>query len=176
MNPFYLRVAILIAELMVFFTVTVLMTNFIAYASAPEFAPGAAPPADFPVVSYSGNRERPDPKGYVVVTWSQWEGIAARRPDASLLLPERSGTLPLGDDAASFNVTDSGPSRQTVDLIWRVGTEERRARYVTEGRAIEPHDFRTITPKTLILGGLAGFAVGMLVGQLLRRRLPLKTI
>lgn len=176
MNPFVSRVAILITELMVFFVVTVLMTNFIAYASAPEFAAGAAPPADFPVIAYDGKRDRPDAKGYVVVTWSQWEGIAGRRPGASLLLPERSGTLQLGDDVASFTATDNGNSRQTVDLVWRTGAEERRARYVTEGRGAEPRDFRTITPKTLILGGMAGFAVGMLIGQLLRRRFPVRPV
>jgi hypothetical protein len=174
MNPFYSRVAILVTELMVFFAVTVLMTNFISYASAPQLAAGAAPPADFPVIAYTGSRERPDPGGYVVVTWSQWEGIAARRPGASLLLPERSGTLQIGDDTASFTVTDSGASRQTVDLVWRAGNEERRARYTTEGRGAEPQDFRTIGAKTLILGGLGGFAAGMLIGQLLRRRLPLR--
>jgi hypothetical protein len=174
MNPFYTRVAILITELMVFFGVTVLTTNFIAYASAPEFAAGAAPPAEFPVIAYTGNRERPDPKSYVVVTWSQWEAIAGRRPEASLLLPERSASLQLGEDAASFTVADGGPSRQSVELVWRTGAEERRARYVTEGRRVEPRELRTITTKTLILGGMAGFAAGMLIGQLLRRRLPLR--
>ena len=174
MNPFYSRVAILITELMVFLAVTVLMTNFIAYASAPEFAAGAAPPAEFPVIGYSGNRERPDPKGYVVATWSQWEGIAGRRPEASLLLPERSGSLQLGDDAVSFTVTDGGQSRQAVDLVWRAGSEEQRSRYLTDGRKVEPREFRTISAKTLILGGMGGFAAGMLIGQLLRRRLPLK--
>jgi hypothetical protein len=176
MNPFYTRVAILITELMVFFGVTVLMTNFIAYASAPEFAAGAAPSAEFPVIAYSGNRERPDPKGYVVATWSQWEGIAGRRPEASLLLPVRSGSLQLGDDVASFTVTDGGNSRQAVELVWRTGSEEQHSRYVTDGRGVEPREFRTISPRTIILGGMAGFAAGMLIGQLLRRRLPLKPV
>lgn len=174
MSPFASRVAILIIELLVFITVTVFMTNFIAYALAPQFAAGAVPPADFPVVGYTGKRDRPDPKGYVVVTWGEWEGIAARRPGASLLLPERSGTLQLGDHVASFRVAEDGGSRQTVELVWRAGGEERRTRYVTEGRGAEPRDFRTITSRTLILGGMAGFAVGILIGQLLRRRFPLR--
>lgn len=169
LNPFSTSVAILITELTVFLGVTALMTYFIAFASAPEFAPGAAPPADFPVIAYDGNRDRPEPKNYLVVPWSEWEGIAGKRPGASLLLPERSGNLQLGDNAAVFTVTENIRSRQTVELTWRTGGEERRTRYVTEGRAVEPRDFRTITSKTVILGGMAGFAVGMLVGRLLRR-------
>ena len=176
MNPFVSRVAILIAELVVFFAVTALMTYFISFASAPEFAAGAAPPAGFPVIAYDGNRDRPEPKNYVVVPWSEWEGLSGKRPGASLLLPERSGTLQLGDDVASFTVTENGKARQTVELVWRTSGEERRTRYATEGRGVEPRDFRTITSKTVILGGMAGFAVGMLIGRLLRQRLPLRPV
>jgi hypothetical protein len=175
-NPFVSRVAILITELMVFLMVTALMTYFISFASAPEFAAGAAPPADFPVIAYDGSRERPEPKNYLVVPWSEWEGLSAKRPGASLLLPERSATLQVGDNVASFTVVEDGKSRQTVELTWRTAGEERRARYATQGRGVEPRDFRTITSKTVILGGMAGFAVGMLIGQLLRRRLPLRPV
>jgi hypothetical protein len=161
---------------LVFFAVTAFMTYFISFASAPEFTAGAVPPADFPVIAYDGNRDRPEPKYYLVVPWSEWEGLAGKRPGASLLLPERSGTLQLGDNVASFTITADGNSRQTVELTWRTAGEERRTRYATEGRGIEPRDFRSITAKTVILGGLAGFAVGMLIGRLLRRRLPLQPV
>lgn len=174
MNPFVSRVAILITELVVFFAVTALMTYFISFAAAPEFAAGAAPPADFPVIAYDGNRDKPEPKNYLVIPWSEWEERAGKRPGASLLLPERSGTLQLGDNVASFTVTENGKSRQTVELTWRTSGEERRMRYATEGRGVEPRDFRTISSKTVILGGMAGFAVGMLIGRLLRRRFPLR--
>lgn len=174
MNPFASRVAILITELVVFLGVTAIMTYFISFASAPEFAAGAVPPADFPVIAYDGDRDRPESKSYLVVPWSEWEGLAGKRPGASLLLPERSGALQLGEYVASFTVTGNGASRQTVELVWRSGSEERRARYVTQGRGVEPRDFRTITSKTVILGGMAGFAFGMLIGKLLRRRLPLR--
>ena len=171
MNPFVSRVAILITELVVFFAVTALMTYFISFASAPEFAEGAVPPADFPVIAYDGNRDRPESKNYFVVPWSEWEGLAGKRPGASLLLPERSATLQLGDNVATFTVTEDRKSRQTVELILRTAGEERRTRYAAEGHGVEPRDFRTITSKTVILGGMAGFAVGMMIGRLLRRRL-----
>lgn len=174
MNPFVSRVAILITELMVFLMVTAFMTYFISFASAPEFAAGAVPPAEFPVIAYDGNRDRPEPKNYLIVPWSEWEGLAGKRPGASLLLPERFATLQVGDNVATFTVAEDSKSRQTVELTWRTAGEERRTRYATEGRGIEPRDFRTITAKTVILGGMAGFAVGMLIGRLLRRQLPLR--
>lgn len=176
MNPFVSRVAILITELMVFLMVTAFMTYFISFASAPEFAVGAVPPAEFPVIAYDGNRDQPEPKNYVVVPWSEWEGFAGNRPGASLLLPERFATIQVGDNVATFTVTEDGKSRQTVELTWRTAGEERRTRYATEGRGVEPRDFRTITAKTVILGGMAGFAAGMLIGRLLRRRLPLRPV
>lgn len=176
MNPFVSRVAILITELVVFLAVTALMTYFISFASAPEFAAGAAPPAEFPIIAYDGNREKPEPKNYLVVPWREWEGLTGKRPGASLLLPERFAIIQVGDNVATFTVTEDGTSRQTVELVWRTSGEERRTRYATEGRGVEPRDFRTITAKTVILGGMAGFAAGMLIGKLLRRRLPLRPV
>ena len=61
MNPLVPRVAILITELVVFFMVTALMTYFISFASAPEFAAGAVPPAAFPGLRHPGQRHPPPP-------------------------------------------------------------------------------------------------------------------
>ena len=166
-----LRAAILITELLTFLMVTTVMTYFISYVAAPEFAPGTEPPADFPVVAYDGDREKPDAKRYRVMPWSDWQGYAERNPGASLLLPEQSRALQVGpEDQASFSVTDRGESRQSVDLTWRSGSEERRARYVAQARALEPRSLHTITTRTFLLAALAGFGAGMLIGRLLRRR------
>ena len=176
MNPFYTRVAILITELTVFLLMTGLATYFIALVSQPEFAAGAEPPADFPVIAYAGNRERPEPRSYVVVPWSEWNALAASKPVASLLLPERTASLLIGENQASFAVAEIAPSRQEVHLTWRSGGAEQRVRYTTDGRKAEPREFRTITSKTIILGGMVGFAFGMLIGQVLRRRFPLRPV
>lgn len=171
MNPVALRALILVTELVTFLMVTAFMTFFISHASAPVFEPGSTPPAEFPVIAYDGDRNQPDAKRYRVMPWSEWEGFAAGHPGASLLLPERSAKLRLGDQGeAAFSVTEGGAARQTVELTWWAGTEERRARYVTEGRAVEPRDFLAIGTKTFLLGALAGFGAGMLIGQFMRRR------
>jgi len=171
MNPFTVRLAILITELLVFLMVTALMTYFISFASAPEFPAGATPPAEFPVLVYDGDRARPEPKQYRVARWNEWRELAERQPAASLLLPERTRVLQIGENVATFNVTEDIKTRQTVELLWRTGDEERRTRYTTDGRSVEPREFRTITTKTVILGGMAGCAAGLLIGQLLRRRI-----
>lgn len=171
MNPVALRALILVTELMTFLTVTAFMTFFISRASAPVFEPGSTPPAEFPVIAYDGDRNQPEAKRYHVLSWGEWEGFAAGHPGASLLLPEQSASLRLGGQGeAAFSVTEGSESRQTVELTWRAGSAERRARYVTEGRTVEPRDFLTIGTKTFLLAALAGFGVGMLIGQLMRRR------
>ncbi|HXF65571.1 MAG TPA: hypothetical protein VNK67_02575 [Burkholderiales bacterium] len=171
MNLAARRAAILVAELLTFLLVTAFMTYFISHAAAPELAPGAAPPADFPVVAYSGGAARPEPAHYRVLRWAEWEDYAARRPEAVLLLPERSRALDLGEAGrASFTVTESGESRQAIELVWRAGDEERRSRYLAQARAIEPRGLHVISTKTFLLAALAGFGAGMLVGKLLRVR------
>jgi hypothetical protein len=125
MNPATARVGILIVELMVFFTVTAFMANFISHASAIKPAPGEAPPPQFPVLVHEGKRDGPAPRGYRVVTWAEWEKMAERRPAASLLLPERAATVSLGDAGeASFITVEMPGSRQSVELRWRTGGGE----------------------------------------------------
>jgi len=171
MNLSALRAAILVTELLTFLMVTAVMTYFISYVAAPEFVPGSEPPADFPVVAYDGDRETPDAKRYRVMPWSEWLGYAERNTGASLLLPEQSRALQVGDqDQASFSVTDGGESRQMVELTWRSGSEERRARYVAQARALEPRSLHTINTRTFLLAALAGFGAGMLIGRFMRRR------
>ena len=123
MGPSATRIAILITELMVFFIVTAFTTYFISHAGALNFAAGDAPPADFPVIAYDGDREKPDAKRYRVMPWSDWQSYAERNPGASLLLPEPSRAVQVGnEDQASFTVADGGESRQTVELTWRSGS------------------------------------------------------
>ena len=171
MNLSARRAVILVTELLTFLMVTTVMTYFISYVAAPEFAPGSEPPADFPVIAYDGNREKPDAKRYRVMPWSDWQGYAEGNPGASLLLPEQSRAVQVGDqDQASFSVTDSGEQRQSVDLTWRSGNEERRARYLAQARALEPRSLQTINTRTFLLAALAGFGAGMLIGRFIRRR------
>ena len=165
------RIAILITELMVFFIVTAFVTYFISHAGALQLAPTDKPPAYFPVIAYDGNRERPDAKNYLVVPWSEWEGVAAKRPGASLLLPERSGNIRLGENSkASFVAEPDGESRQAVTLTWAANNGEQQVRYVAQARTVEPRYFRTITTNTLLLGAAIGFVAGLLVGRGMRRR------
>ncbi len=171
MNPVALRALILVTELLTFLMVTAFMTLFISYASAPVFEPGSTPPAEFPVIAYDGDRSKPEAKRYRVMPWSEWEGFAAGRPGASLLLPERSGSLRLGDQGeAAFSVTEGNESRQTVELTWRAGSEERRSSYIAEARALAPRSFHKITTHTFLLAALAGFGAGMLIGRFMRHR------
>jgi len=171
MNLSARRAVILVTELLTFLMVTTVMTYFISYVAAPEFAPGSEPPADFPVIAYDGDREKPDAKRYRVMPWSDWQGYAEGNPGASLLLPEQSRAVQVGDqDQASFSVTDSSESRQTVELTWRSGSEERRARYLAQARTLEPRSLHTINTRTFLLAALAGFGAGMLIGRFIRRR------
>jgi hypothetical protein len=171
MNLAALRAVILVTELLTFLMVTAVMTYFISFVAAPEFAPGSEPPADFPVIAYDGDREKPDAKRYRVMPWSDWQSYAERNPGASLLLPEPSRAVQVGnEDQASFVVTDGGDSRQTVELTWRSGSEERRARYIAQARSLEPRSLHTINTRTFLLAALAGFAAGMLIGRFMRRR------
>ena len=171
MNPSARRVAILIVELMVFFTVTAFMAHFISNASAIKPAPGEAPPPQFPVIVYEGDRARPAPGGYRVVQWSEWEKLAQRRPDASLLLPERSATVQIAETGeASFTSIEESAARQAVELRWRTGGGEQEAHYVAQARSIEPRLMRTMGTQTLLMGAAAGFVAGLMIGRALRRR------
>ena len=171
MNPAVMRASILATELMVFFIVTAFTAYFISHASALQLAPGDAPPAQFPVIAYDGDRNKPEPKNYLVVPWSEWEATAAKRPGVSLLLPERSITVRIGDAGeASFTVTDEAESRQSVELTWRTGGGEQQARYVAEARSIEPRYLRTLGTDTFLTSVFAGFIAGLFAGRAMRRR------
>ena len=171
LSPATARIAILITELIVFFIVTALMTFFISYAGALQMAPGDTPSAQFPVIAYEGDRKRPEPKNYRVVPWSEWPALAATLPGASLLLPERSGSIRLGDGSrATFDSVEESESRQAVDLKWLNDGGERHVRYLAQARSIEPRYFRTVTTNTFLLGAAVGFVAGLFVGRVARRR------
>ncbi|HET9404594.1 MAG TPA: hypothetical protein VFO57_08430 [Burkholderiales bacterium] len=170
MNPAALRAAILAAELLVFFAVTAFMTYFISYAGALHPEPGDAPPAHFPVIAYDGDRKRPEPKGYRVMPWSEWERTAQQRPGASLLLPERNARMPIGETEVSFTVTADNESRQSVDLTWRTPGGEQQVRYDAQARSIEPRYYRAVSSDTFLIAAGAGFIAGLFVGRVLRRR------
>jgi len=171
MNPSARRVAILIVELMVFFTVTAFMAHFISHASAIKPGPGEAPPPQFPVIVYEGDRARPGPGGYRVMPWSDWEKLAQRRPDATLLLPERAATVQIGETGeVSFTASEESATRQSVELKWRTGGGEQQAHYIAEARSIEPRLMRTLGTQTLLMGAAAGFIAGLFTGRGMRRR------
>jgi hypothetical protein len=171
MNPAVLRGSILAIELMVFFIVTAFTSYFISHASAWQLAQGETPPAQFPVIAYDGDRGRPEPQNYFVVPWSEWQGVAEKRPAATLLLPERAASLKIGDAGeASFTVTEEPGSRQAVVLKWRTGGGEQEARYIAEARSIEPRYLRTLGTQTLLMGAAVGFLTGLFTGRAMRRR------
>lgn len=170
MNPAAVRAVILVAELMVFFMVTAFMTYFLSHAGALTLAPGDAPPAQFPVIAYDGDRSRPEPKNYLVVPWSEWEGVAARRPGASLLLPERAARIRIGETEAAFTASEERESRQNVELTWRSSGGEQHVRYVAQARSIAPGYYRTVSTNTLLLGAAVGFVAGLFAGRAMRRR------
>lgn len=170
MTPAAVRALILVAELIVFFITTAFMTYFMSHAGALDLAPGDAPPANFPVIAYEGDRDRPEPKNYLVVPWSEWEGVAAKRPGASLLLPQRAARVHLGDTVASFTATAEGASRQHVELTWRSAGGELQVRYVAQANAISPAYYRTISTNTLLVGAAIGFVAGLFAGRIMRRR------
>ena len=171
MNPSGLRIAILILELMAFFIVTAFTAYFISYASALQPAPGEAPPPQFPVVVYEGDRATPAPAGYRVLRWSEWEELAEKRPDASLLVPGRAVTVHLGDAGdATFTSTEPAGGKQSVVLRWRTGGGEQEARYAAQARTIEPQFLRTLGTQTLLMAAAVGFVVGMFSGRVMRRR------
>ena len=171
MNPTATRVAILIAELMTFFIVTAFAVQFISHAGALEMAAGDKPPATFPVIVYQGDRARPDAKNYRVMPWSEWEKLADKQAGATLLMPEAAGKLKLGEQGnAEFTAKPAGEARQAVDLRWTGNSAEQQVRYETDGRSLSPHYFRNITTITLFIGGALGFAAGMYLGRMLRRR------
>lgn len=170
MGPSAARVSVLIVELLVFFAVTAFTSYFISYASAIKPEPGEAPPPHFPVIAYEGDRAKPAQSGYRVVPWSEWELLVQRRPQASLLLPERAATVRIGDiGEASFTATDEG-AKQSIELKWRTAGGEQEARYVAEDRSIEPRLLRTLGSQTLLMGAAAGFVAGLMIGRALRRR------
>jgi len=155
----------------VFFIVTALMAHFISHASAIKPAPGEAPPPQFPVIVYEGDRARPAPGGYRVMQWSDWERLAQRRPDVTLLLPERAATVQIGEAGeASFTSIEESATRQSVELRWRTGGGEQQAHYVAEARGIEARLMRTLGTQTLLMGAAAGFVAGLFTGRAMRRR------
>lgn len=170
-NRTVLRAAVLATELVVFLLVTAFTSYFISQAGAWQHVEGEAPPARFPVIAYDGDRSRPDPRNYFVVPWSEWPGVAGKRPAASLLLPERAASVTIGDAGeASFTVTDAPESRQSVALKWRTGSGEQEARYIAQAQSIEPRYLRTLGTDTLLMGAAVGFLTGMFTGRALRRR------
>ena len=171
MGPSATRIAILIAELMVFLTVTAFSAQFISHAGALQMTPADKPPAYFPVIAYDGDRARPDARHYLVVPWSEWEGLAAKRPGASLLLPERAGKIRIGENGgAEFTAAPDGESRQSVDLRWTSNNTEQQVRYIAEQRTLSPRYYRTVTTNTLLLAAAAGFIAGLFTGRAMRRR------
>jgi hypothetical protein len=171
MSPTAARVSVLIVELLVFLTVTAFTSYFISHASAIKPAPGEVPPPHFPVIAYEGDRAKPAPSGYRVVPWNEWELLAQRRPQASLLLPEPAATVRIGDTGeASFTATDEPGAKQSIELRWRTGGGEQEAHYVAQARSIEPSLLRTLGSQTLLMGAAAGFVAGLMIGRALRRR------
>jgi hypothetical protein len=171
MSPSATRVAILIVELVVFFMVTAFAVQFISYAGALEMTAGDKPPATFPVIVYDGDRTRPDAKNYRVMPWSEWEKLAEKQARATLLMPEAAGKLKLGENgSAAFTAKPDGEASQSVELHWTGNSTEQQVRYVTDGRTLSPRYYRNISTITLFLGGALGFAAGMYLGRVLRRR------
>ena len=171
MNLAVLRAGVLATELVVFFMVTAFTSYFISHAAAWQHAQSETPPARFPVIAYDGDRDRPEPKNYFVVPWSEWPGVAEKRPAATLLLPERAASITMDDgSAASFTVAEERGPVQVVELTWRTGGGEQEARYVAKGNDIEPRYLRTLGTDTLLMGAAVGFLIGLFTGRALRRR------
>jgi hypothetical protein len=166
------RVAVLISELMVFLVATAFTAYFLSHAGALQIAPGEAPPAQFPVIAYDGDRSKPQPGNYRVMPWGEWDAFAAGKLGASLLLPERAASnIKIGDRGeASFTATDEDGSRQNVELTWRTSGGEQYARYVAQARGIEARYLRTLGSQTLLTSVLVGFVCGLFVGRTLRKR------
>jgi len=171
MNPAVMRASILAIELVVFLIVTAFTSYFISHASAWQSAQGETPPAQFPVIAYDGDRNQPDATHYFVVPWSEWETTVAKRPGASLLLPERAASIKIGDAGeATFAVTEEPGSRQAVELKWRTGGGEQEARYIAQAQSIEPRYLRTMGTQTLLMAAAVGFLSGLFTGRAMRRR------
>jgi hypothetical protein len=179
MNPAFLRAAVLATELVVFFLVTAFTSYFLSHAAAWQRGQDDKPPARFPVIAFEGNPERPEPQNYFVVPWSEWQAAVEKRPAATLLLPERSAAIRIGDAGeATFTATDvpgsgqaptAGPA-QIVELKWRTGGGEQHATYLARAGSIEPRYLRTLGTDTLLMGAAVGFLTGLFTGRGLRRR------
>lgn len=170
MSPSATRVTILGTELVTFFLVTAFTTYFISHAGALHFGEKDSPPAFFPVIAYDGHREKPVAKGYFVVPWNEWEALAAKRPGASLLLPEPTGNLEIAGSKVLFAAAPDGDGRQAVELTWTGGNSEQQVRYRAQARAIEPRFYRTVTTNTFFMGAGIGFITGVFTGRVMRRR------
>ena len=171
MNPAVVRGLILATELVVFFLVTAFTSYFISHASAWQHAQGETPPAQFPVIAFEGDRDRPEPRNYFVVPLGEWQGVAEKRPAATLLLPERAASVTIGDAGdASFTVTEMPDSGQAVALRWRTGGGEQEARYIAQAQRIEPRYLRTLGTQTLLMAAAVGFLTGVFTGRVMRRR------
>ncbi|HEY7742882.1 MAG TPA: hypothetical protein VIA19_07535 [Burkholderiales bacterium] len=179
MNPSVRRAAVLATELVVFFLVTAFTSYFLSHAAAWRHEQDDKPPARFPVIAFEGDRERPQAQNYFVVPWSEWQAAVEKRPAATLLLPERSATIPMGDAGeASFTAADvpgsgqaptTGPA-QVVELKWRTGGGEQHATYLAQAGSIEPRYLRTLGTDTFLTGAAVGFLTGLFTGRALRRR------
>ncbi|MBM3357196.1 MAG: hypothetical protein FJY54_05670 [Betaproteobacteria bacterium] len=172
MNPVLIRGFILAAEILTFLVVTVAGANFISHAAAEHFGESDPPGQEFPVLVFEGDRGRPEEKQYSVITWNEWQSAAGRRPNASLLAPERSRSLQLADGArAKFTVVESGDTQQTIELNWASGEREQVAIYTARSREITPRYLRKSGTNTFLLAALLGFFTGMMTGKALRRSL-----
>ncbi len=166
-----LRSLVLAAELTVFLLVTTAASGVLSYASALRFSETDAPPADFPVVVYEGERASPQPGSYSVMRWSEWQAARDKRPAATLLLPERARSLELPDRTrAAFNVRDGGEAQQTVELTRRTADGEQQAIYLAQAREAKPRYLRSSGANILILGAIIGFMAGLYAGRRLRKR------
>jgi hypothetical protein len=178
-SPTVLRAAVLTTELVVFFVVTAFTSYFLSHAAAWRHGQDDKPPARFPVIAFEGDRERPQAQNYFVVPWSEWQAAVEKRPTATLLLPERSATVQMGNAGeASFTATDlpgsgqapaTGPA-QVVELKWRTGGGEQHASYLAQAGSIEPRYLRTLGTDTFLTGAAVGFLTGLFTGRALRRR------
>lgn len=172
MTPAAARAVILVTELLTFLLGTAALAYFMSFAGAIEPAPGEPPPDRFPVLVHEAAAGAPPgAKAYEVMPWSEWTRRAASRPGASLLLPERSGSIPLGNGThATFRSEPQDASRQVVELRWRTADGEQVSRYIARAREIEPQYFRTLDGNTLLTSAIAAFLLSFFLGRALRTR------
>lgn len=169
-NPAAARAVILVVELLTFLLGTAALAYFISYASAVEPAPDEPLPTQFPVIVYEG-QGKTAARGYRVMSWKEWEKQAAALPEATFLLPERSGRIELGSGTyAAFESAPESAERQAIGLRWRTADGERVSRYLAQARSIEPRYFRVLASDTLLTSAVAAFVLSFFLGRALRSR------